>query len=37
VELKQVANENEDDDDEWKTMCKGAAVDYIKGNLPPFG
>ena len=22
VEMKQFAKENEDDDDEWKTMCK---------------
>jgi len=35
VELKQFANENEDDD-EWKTTCKGAAVAYIKGTLPSF-
>jgi len=36
VELKQFANENEDDG-EWKTMCKGAAVAYIRGTLPSFG
>jgi hypothetical protein len=41
--LKQSANENDDDDDdnddddERKTMCKGAAVAYIKGTLPSFG
>jgi hypothetical protein len=37
VELKQFANENDDDDDEWKTMCKEGAVAYIKGTFPSFG
>jgi hypothetical protein len=36
VELKQFAKENEDDY-QWKTMCKGVAVAYIKGTLLSFG
>jgi hypothetical protein len=37
VALKQFANEYERDDGEWKMMCKGATVAYIKGALPSFG
>jgi hypothetical protein len=36
IEAVTKANENEDDN-EWKTMCNGAAVAYIKGTLPSFG